>query len=252
MPVWAHYFINTLLEELMIIVDRARTVTDSQPYSLIFKNNTENNWTFLCFQNQPSGLPQDYQSLAWFAMPVAPDTRVLFRWSIDYDFVWSQTGELTPGVVFTASQTKPANLTTKNQIGFTRLPNGAFTYDREASQGPDSGALTIVQDDTIPPNTASVGIGMSGSGTFAVQAQSNVKATFTPTPTYYVAFGQSVQEGEVLNISQFSSIEQIKFPVNQYQASATLEPGNRWSVSYQADVQNKLNELRRSFAALSY
>ena len=214
---------------MLTVVDRTSKLATGQTYSIVFENDSPNNWTFVCFQNQPTGLPNDYVSLAWFAQPAAPNTKIIFSWQIDYSFVWSQTGTLTPGVVFTASQTFPTQgLTAQNEISFTREPNGAFNFVNQTT-GP-SGALTINQESTIPFNTASVGIGMSGAGTFAVPAQPNINVTFVPTPTYYIAFGQSVQQGEVLNIAQFSDVKQVIFPVNQYEVTAVLQANNTWSI----------------------
>jgi rhizosphere induced protein len=232
------------------LVDRTSALNAGQQYTLIFNNQSPNNWTFVCFQNQPSGLPMNYVSLAWFAQPAAPRTRIIFRWQVDYSFVWSQTGTLAPGVIFTASQDIPTNgVTSNNAITFTREPNGAFNFKDQAT-GP-SGALTIQQDDTIPFNTASIGIGVSGAGTFAVQAQPNIPVTFVPTPTYYVAFGQSIQEGLVLNISQFTQVAQIQFPVNIYEVTATLLPNNKWSLSDGTSLTEQLNSLHTRLASMT-
>ncbi len=200
-----------------------------QPYKLRFVNNSINNWTFVCFQDQPTGLPKNYKQLAWFAKSAAPDSNVTFEWEIDYSFVWSETGELLPGVVFDAGQTKPADLKLNNQIGYTHTDD--FYFENQG-KGPNPGALKIVQDDTIPTHTSSVGIGMSGAGTFVVQAEPNIDVTFTPTPNYYITFMDSMQRGEVMNITETAAVKQIVFPPNQFLATATLGPDNLWTVSY--------------------
>lgn len=233
----------------MNIVDRTSADSNGQTYALTFNNQSANNWSFVCFQQQPSGLPNGYVSLAWFSMPVAPDTKVVYQWQVDYDFVWSQTGKLAPGVVFNASQTIPTTngLTAGNEITFTREANGAFNFI-DQTNGP-SGALTINEDGTIPANTASVGIAMSGVGTFAVPAQPNINATFIPTPTYWVGFGQNIQQGEVLDITQFSQIAEVQFPVNVYDMTATLEPNNTWSIeptSSAAAVKKQIADLKKA------
>lgn len=232
----------------MKIVDRTSDLSSGQAYSLTFDNKSSNNWSFVCFQQQPTGLPNGYVSLAWFSMPASPNTKIVFQWQIDYDFVWSQQGTLTPGVVFNASQTIPTTngLTQGNQINFTRESNGAFNFNNQAN-GP-SGALTITQDSTIPFNTASVGIAMSGTGTFAVPAQPNITATFIPTPTYWVGFGQNIQEGEVLDITQFAQIAEVKFGVNVYNATATLNPNNTWTIDDGSgpSVTSLVSSLRKS------
>jgi|GEM_PF-3180478 len=211
--------------DLGTVVDRS--LTDAQTYSLTFQNRSNNDWSFLCFQNQPTGLPSGYFPLAWFSFPVASDAQVKFKWSIDYSFVWSQTGELQPGIQFNAGQILPADLTSKNAVTFTRLSDKAFKFIN-ATQG-TKGVLTIAQDPTIPSQIASVGIGMSNTPSYVVQAQPNINATFEPNPHYYVAFGVSIDEGQVLNISQFSQIKEIAFPPNLFAATVTLQADNTWS-----------------------
>ena len=233
------------------IVDYSRPAlgTGGQSYNLIFRNHSNNNWSLLCFQKQPSGLPQNYSTLAWFAFPVAPTTSVTFSWTIDYDLVWSQQGILGAGVVFNASQSWEANLDDTNQVTFTRRDNGAFTF-QDQTQGPNAGALTIVQDDLIPANTAAVGMGMSGYGTFVVPAQPNVTATFVPTPQYWIAFGESIQRSEVLNISQFSETAQIKFPSAVYTAIATLGEDNKWTIVYDGGHTEMIRQLHSTARGL--
>lgn len=214
----------------------------SNIYSLTFTNNSNNNWDFCCFQEDPSITTQDVMSLAWFAFPVAPTTSVKFSWTIDYQFVWSQTGQLAPGVMFQASQKWDANLQTSNGIDFTRKGNSAFTFENQEQFG-NPGTLYINQDGTIPANTAAVGINMgiqgapqgAGSGTFVVPAQPNITASFTPHPTYWVTFGDYVP-GQVLDIQQITQKAQVNFPVNVYDMYAILGPDNSWTIASQQSV----------------
>lgn len=152
----------------------------SNTYTLTFVNNSDNNWDFCCFQEDPNISTQDVQSLAWFAFPVAPTTSVSFSWTIDYQFVWSQTGQLGAGVVFTASQKWEASLTGNNGVDFTRKPNQAFTFENLAPFG-NQGTLYINQDSTIPNNTAAVGINMGIVG--APPAPARARSSCRPSPT---------------------------------------------------------------------
>lgn len=148
-------------------------------YSLEFVNNSSNSWDFCVFQDDPNiGVP-DVMSLAWFSKHVEPTTRVTFTWSIDYSFVWSETGELKPGILFAANQNWPADLESEN--GITLTYDKAYTF---ANQGraPRSGNLYISQNYTIPLKLASVGIGMSGKGTFVCQATLNPDNTWAIAP----------------------------------------------------------------------
>jgi hypothetical protein len=196
-------------------------------YSLTFVNYSSNTWDAAVYQKDPDlGVP-NVQSLAWFAKTAAPTTKVVFSWTIDYSFVWSETGELVPGVMFNATQDWPANLDTQNKVTFTKDP--AYTFANQI-QGPQPGILYISQDNTLPSKMASVGIGMSGSGVFAVQAQPNIQVSFTPHPQYWITFGQFTQ-GEVLDIGQVvGQAAQIQFPFNVYAITAILGPDNRWTV----------------------
>jgi hypothetical protein len=208
----------------------------TQRYTLTFQNNSSNNWDFCCFQQDPNMTIPDLMSLAWFAFPVAPTTTISFTWEINYQFVWSQTGTLDAGVIFSASQKWDADLKSSNNVDFTRKPNGAFTFQNQVSGG-KAGTLYIHQDGTIPAQTAAVGINMgivglppgAGTGTFAVPAQSNITANFTPHPEYWCTFGQYTP-GQVLDIGQIAEKAQIIFPPSVYHMIATLTKANTWDV----------------------
>jgi len=223
-------------------------------YTLTFVNNSDNNWDFCCYQEDPNISTQDVMSLAWFAYPVAPTTSVSFSWTINYQFVWSQTGQLGAGVRFSASQKWDANLTGNNGVDFTRKPNQAFTFENLAPFG-DPGTLYINQDGTIPSNTAAVGINMgiegappgAGSGTFVVPAQPNITASFTPHPSYWVTFGQYTP-GQVLDIQQITQKAQVAFPVNVYDMYAILGADNKWTVTTQQAINTVYLESGGEFA----
>ena len=220
----------------------------AQQYTLFFQNNSPNNWNFCCFQQDPDMNNPEVMSLAWFAYPVAPTTSISFSWEIDYQFIWSETGTLSAGVIFSASQKWDADLTTSNNVDFTIQPNGAFTFQNQAAGG-QAGTLYIHPDATIPANTAAIGINMgivgshpgAGTGTFVVPAQMNISATFTPHPEYWCTFGVFTP-GQVLDIGEIGEKAQIIFPPNVYQMVATLTAKNTW------DVQS-LTSLNAAFLA---
>ena len=211
----------------------------SNIYTLTFVNNSQNNWNFCCYQEDPNISTQDVSTLAWYAFPVAPTTSVSFSWTINYQLVWTQVGRLAPGVIFKASQKWDASLDRNNAVDFTRKPNQAFTFQNQTTFG-SSGTLYINQDNTSPANTAAVGINMgivgappgSGSGTFVVPAQPNITASFTPHPRYWVTFGQFVA-GQVLDTQQITKKAEVAFPVNVYDMVAILNPDNTWTVTTQ-------------------
>lgn len=239
----------------MILVDRASAASSSQKYTLILNNQTTTVFTLLCYQNQSPNLPSNCYPLAWFAQSVAPQNKAYFIWTEDYDFVWAKTGHLKPGVVFRTSETIPSDLKSNNQITFTRLPEGAFTFKDQTNEL-EEGSMYIDQDSTIPSDTASIGIGMSCGAIYAVQALPNApRVVFKPTPTYYVAYVFSTEQGAVLNLSDFSESQyaQIEYPVNMYTATATLKPDNTWSIEYSAEsarVNRSITELYDSLNSL--
>ena len=214
----------------------------SVTYNLIFQNNSSNTWTAAVYQDDPNIGNPDVMSLAWFTKAAAPTTNVQFSWTIDYGFVWSETGTLTDGVVFTASQDWSADLTSTNRVGFTNQ-NSAFTF-QDQTQGPQPGTLSIVQDGTIPANTASVGVSMSGAGTYAVQAQPNITASFTPHPNYWITFGQYTK-GEVMDIGQLTNKAAVEFPANVYSMTAILSATNTWSVKPTSQVNAEFLSARK-------
>lgn len=198
-------------------------------YNLIFKNDSVNPGNACVFQQDPDLGVENVMSLAWFSKYATPTTQVQFSWGIDYCFVWGQTGELVPGVIFAASQTWPADLSTSNAVTLDYdAAHNAFTFENQTSG--TNGILTVFEDGTIPLNDASVGIGMSGAGTFVLPAQPNLQLNFTPHPTYYIAFGNYFP-GQVLNISEMTNVQEIQFPTGIYTMKATLTAQNTWVVT---------------------
>jgi rhizosphere induced protein len=67
-------------------------------YRLKVINNSSNFADFCVYQLDPDlGVPKA-KSLAWFCEPLFPTTVANLTWTIDYSFVWSQTGVLQSGV----------------------------------------------------------------------------------------------------------------------------------------------------------
>lgn len=196
-------------------------------YSITLVNNSTQSGTFMVFQKDPGAYP-NVMSLAWMAKNAHPATQLSFDWTQDYNFVWDETGMLVPGVTVEASQVLPADPTGSNSI---KLIHDGFGFSFE-DPGTESqpGSLLIQEDATIPPNTAAVGIGMSGAATFMVQAQPNMNVVFTPHPEYWVAFG-NFEQGEVLDVEEMTNAMQINFPPNTYHAKATLNADNTWTAN---------------------
>lgn len=97
-------------------------------YSLTVNNNSKNYGSICVFQTLPDQ-PDNILSLAWFSKAAHPGTTVEFNWTTDYDFLWSEQGELKTGVIFKASQVIEANPAdiTKNSVAFTK-EYGAYRF----------------------------------------------------------------------------------------------------------------------------
>jgi len=201
--------------------------TNGVKYSVQFRNHSSNNGSVCVYQTQPD-LSSNVMSLAWFTQYVYQTSTATYSWSIDYSFVWAETGELMPGITFLDTQNWSADLSTTNKVTFTHdAQHGAYTFKDQTAGS--AGSLTIVEDNTIPLKQASVGIGMSGAGTFVVQAQPNLSLIFTPHPQYWITFGNYTQ-GEVLDITSITNAALLSFPTGVYSLVATLNQDNTWTI----------------------
>jgi hypothetical protein len=219
-------------------------MSNGTDYSLIFQNQSSNAGTAMVFQKDP-GLGPNVLPLAWFTQYAFPTTSLTFTWQVNYSFTWSQTGVLIPGVVFSATQNWAADLSMSNQVTFSH-PGPAYTFTNQTA-GPAAGSLFIVEDSTLPLKDASVGIGMSGSGTFAVQAQPNLNLAFTPHPEYWIAFG-NYTKGQVLDIQQITKPQILAFPPNVFSLTAILTIDNKWVVKPTAKVNEEFVRAKQDNA----
>jgi hypothetical protein len=186
---------------------------------------------FCVYQRPPDSVMPNAGSLAWLVMTAHRGTTLHFTWTVDYSFLWAQSGILQPGVPFEASQIIPADLSTNNQVVFD-YAEGAYLFEEGIIPGitPEQGTLYVQTSPVVPANDASVGIGMSGAGTFAAQAEPGMVATFTPHPAYGLAAGDYTQ-GEVIDIEHITDPVAIEFPDGQYVMTATLDGENLWTVT---------------------
>ncbi|MEU4568011.1 hypothetical protein [Micromonospora sp. NPDC023956] len=201
-------------------------------YSVTIVNKSEiDDENAIVFQQQPNQ-PSDVHSLAWLSKMCHAGTEVTFSWTIDYNFVWGQTGTLKPGVNYDAGQVIPADLDNGNTVSLSYV-DGGFEFGKPTS-GAGSGSLDISQDDSVPgsgsPDQGSVGIGMSGAGTFVVPTQSDTGAGFGVTPTYYLAFG-SYKPGTVVSESILTSPTALVFPDGETDATAVFD-GKSWTITF--------------------
>ena len=192
-------------------------------------NNGNREWKFYVYQKDPNRRQPDVFCLAWLVSPylLRVDAQVEFQWSLDYVFVWNSTGKLKPGVTVVTSGKQECSPSGNNATTFKALPAPGLS---EATHGSESGTLIIKDDGDVPADTFSVGIGMSGAGTFLQQAEPSLLHKFTPKPSYWVAAGLDVEVGTVLDIQTITPTAEVQFPPGIYSITATLNKDNTWSV----------------------
>jgi uncharacterized membrane protein len=76
---------------------------------------------------------------------------------------------------------------------------------------------------------ATVGIGMSGAGTHAVESEPNLNLVFTPHPEYWVTAG-TFRQGQVLDIEEITNQAAVPF-VATYSMKAVLDSQNNWTIA---------------------
>ena len=200
----------------------------SDKYTLNVTNNSTQSGSFCIFQEVPDTNVPNVTTLAWLAKPAHPTTELEFEWALDYNFAWTKKTDLKPGTIVNTSQAWSANLETLNKVEFD-YTDGAYTFANQ-TQGAYEGNLYIDQTQRVQSDDASVGIGMSGKGTFLVGSQPNMKIIMTPKPTYWLIFGY-FQEGEVLDIAEVTENAcrlQYKGTTNM---NVSFEADNTWKIT---------------------
>lgn len=197
-------------------------------YNLTCKNESRSDGTFCVYQTMPDQ-NDDIYSLAWFAKQAHYRTTVIFDWDIQHCVSWGETGELRPGVRYTASQINdadPSN-TSKNSFDFLKR-NNAYTF-QNSSVATSKGTIGIHCRDNIPNRDASIGLGMNGKTAFATQALMNFNFIFMPKVRYWLAFGR-YEVGEVMDLHRSTNAVEIRYSPNVYEITATLGEDYRWTL----------------------
>lgn len=208
-------------------------------YKLNVKNDSTQLGNVCVYQIFPDqARPNSLYSLAWFSEIVSPGAEISFEWDMVYSMVWSQTGILKPGLRFKATQNLPADpMDVTNNFQVLSKKTGPFAFNNDFGEKGVQCLITIKTDHTIPNNVASIGVGIGGKPAIAINAAANMTYQFTPTPTYWIIFGDFV-EGEVLDLKVinptmkniFSQTMKIVFPLNVYELSLRFAEDNTWKV----------------------
>lgn len=218
----------TIISYVRTAEDVARkAATAGNIYTLRLENNSASPWTFYVYQQLPNQESANVFSLAWFCSPyqIVPGNFIRFQWEIDYGFVWGDTGAIQPGVIFDAGGIVPANLMTANNTIFTTQPGPHLT---SPEKGDPAGSLKVSDENNVPNNRFSVGISMSGAGTFVTPAGPNLDHIFTPTPSYWIAAGTNVRIGTILNIATITRNKEVEFPHAEFDRKFSLNQANTW------------------------
>lgn len=127
----------------------------------------------------------------------------------------------------------PADLTHNNMV--TLSYDQAFSFG-DVTKGPLPGSLFIQQNDNVPgpesKEQGSVGIGMSGAGTFVVATQptGNGGVQFEVHASYWIALG-SYDQGTVITENILTYPVEVDFGPGLFNADCTFT-GHDWEISF--------------------
>ena len=208
-------------------------------YSLYIQINTRpyQYAQICCFQRNPGAGATEVMSLAWLLQPIAslgpngPNAMISFGWQTTPCFIWGETGPLKPGITFGPSQVANVDINGTEYNKITLGYRGFYEFVGQ-DMGGEPGTLSIAESREIPANMlASVGIGMSGTGTFIAQATAGANLVFSGQPEYWLAAG-NFSKGEVLAAGAISNSVQVVFPQGVFQMEATLNADSTWTLQY--------------------
>ena len=210
----------------------------AKQYSLTVNNQASHSAYFMVYQNDPTAWDPNALSIAWFAKfsHPSPTAKIKFSWGVDWGFSWADTGKLQAGIQFDASETYAPQGPSDNLIQLDHS-NNAY-YFGKTSSGQDPDRFYIQESKNIPVNSsASVGMTMSGNTVYAVQARPNQNLTFSPHPTYYLAYG-NFEEGKVIDVSTINNALQLVYPTGVYSLTTTLQADNTWTPPFSLAKSN--------------
>lgn len=200
----------------------------AQQYSVTIYNKSSHSDYLMVYQNDPTSWDPNALSIAWFSKFSNPNpeglARVTFRWDVEWGFSWAETGSLEDGVIYEASELYVPN-GGKNKISLDY--NGAFFFTNP-SVGDDADRLYLQESGRIPVvNNGSVGVTMGGNTVYATPARPNQNLTFSPKPSYYLAYG-NFEEGQVLDVSTINNPLRLDYPTGVYSLTTTLNADDSW------------------------
>ena len=197
-------------------------------YSVQVFNNSKTTWKFFVYQPPP--VSYSNLTLAWLAsrVQIPSGHTTQFVWQKSYQFVWSATQTVEPGVIIQARGQVYCDPQGANTTWF-EFQNGTPALSDPVSGGA-KGTLYINDAPNIPPHLYAVGIGMSLSPTFVESAEPNLPHMLIPLPDYYIAAIDEVEQGEVMDVKTITKTAEIpQFPTGVYNMTATFQADDTWS-----------------------
>lgn len=196
-------------------------------YSLKIINEGDFKGALAVYQRQHDLEAMGAMPLAWFTQKVFPNMHAEFSWDKEYNFILSKEGELIPGVVFKAVESVDTSPEMHNMIEIDKGSDG-YVIKKQVTDHRRVGKLVIEGRSGIPEMDASIGIAMSGSGTFAWEAEPNVSMEVEPKPEYWITYGD-FRQGEVLDTRHITKKSlKIDYPRGKYGAVVVLKKDNTW------------------------
>lgn len=196
-------------------------------YSVEFYNNSRSSGDVCIYQTPPEGT--NWLSLAWFAKGVNPAVKDVFYWQKTYQFIWSEVSCPKPGVLCWASQVKHGDLATRNAVTLSKNKYG-YLFSEPGAAPKSLGTMEINIAPTVPDNEVCSGVSMSGNGCFIMPAHPNTLQQFTPTPRYWITFGD-IEESMVMKEAWTTHAVEIDFPDGVYKMYTMLNEDYTLSIS---------------------
>lgn len=197
-------------------------MTGTQQYHVFFVNQGSVGG-LACLYQDPANAPCNdagMQSLAWMVCGAEAGVQIDFQWQVAYDFAWFD-------------DIPPATQEIMNAgVGAVFFSLDQYGYRFQADTPPPTGQLSIQAAASISStNDVLVGLGMSGTGTFACPARPNTHYLFTPVPDsdllYWVAFGANFALNAPIDLATLPYMPvQLAFPAGVYAMTVTLQSDN--------------------------
>ena len=197
-------------------------------------NRSSREWIFYVYQTIPFN--ESMFSLAWLISPYkvpVNDTLIFgWPWAVDYQFLWSRIGTLTPGAIVRPNQERECKPSGKNHTEFTvpLIEPPDYGQLSEPFKAPYEGILYIKDGPTVPDEKFAVGIGTNGTGAIVQQAKANLIHEFLPQPTYWVAAAEEMRVGTVLD-NHVMRAAKLPFSHHIHSVVAILTQDDTWKIT---------------------